>query len=437
MKASQIEEEKLDIVTITAKGEAKTNAKGEFYYSKPKIDKDDIAKQIEYLSSSLKKLTISYGKISNIGFKEILQKLSEFKSLKYIEFSNNEIEGDKITTKAETLQKYSNLLCFAAHIDDIEDDPKQILDLLPDLLERLSLHTSYNGIKFLADKLPKFTSLKMLNLANNNIEDLAAQELVTKLSECKHLELLCLANNSIKIDGFLSIISKLPKLESIKYLDISNNPITDKDVKTEEMSHQKLNNLDSSDLTQVIALINQQMNYAQYLHANYPFLAGNPNPNLLGNCKLQYLDLSSCSFKGHTLAKILSQLTKLEHLDLGYNGSIDVMQILKALSTVQNLRNINLEYTYVDINTLEFLNNNANNLPFNKININNSNCNINSPQATQLRKSIEAQFDTYTLTSRSDFDCPENKLIFDDSEEGITLFFHHNQYKNLEPLGDM
>ena len=82
-----------------------------------------------------------------------------------------------------------------------------------------------NGVFFIAFCLCYNESICMLNISNNSISDLGAEEIAKALHQNKTLQKLDISNNKIHVDGAKAIAQALLENRTLLTLDISNNNI--------------------------------------------------------------------------------------------------------------------------------------------------------------------------------------------------------------------
>ena len=95
---------------------------------------------------------------------------------------------------------------------------------IPDSLH-LSGQCDGDGVLFIAFGLCNNRTICTLDISNNNISDLGAQEIVRALHENTTLQTLNISYNSIQFDGAKAIAGALYENIALKSLDISNNNI--------------------------------------------------------------------------------------------------------------------------------------------------------------------------------------------------------------------
>ena len=97
------------------------------------------------------------------------------------------------------------------------------------LMERLSLKDNGlndSGVILIAQSLCELSSLKACNLRDNYITDKAAKALASVISNNTKLEELYLGNNQLQ-SGIIKIAITLQKVSTLKVLDLDNNNITE------------------------------------------------------------------------------------------------------------------------------------------------------------------------------------------------------------------
>ena len=99
----------------------------------------------------------------------------------------------------------------------------------PDSLN-LSGQCEGDGVPFIASGLCINRTIRTLDISNNNISDLGAQEIARALHENQTLQALNISCNNIRVDGAKAMAEALHENKELQYLDISNNNILDNGV---------------------------------------------------------------------------------------------------------------------------------------------------------------------------------------------------------------
>ena len=244
-----------------------------------------------------------------------------------------------------------------------------------------------DGIIKIAQSLCKHTKLKIINLQSNNITEKSAEALASIISSNTELEELYLGNNTMQL-GVIVISTALKNISSLKVLDLANNNIPEK--AADELSAairannslEKLwlnrNDLGSSTVMIVNALkqvttlkelnLNDNQNRSEELAPALTFiisdnksmesllLSGN-NLNddsvikiaqsLCKHTKLKIINLRSNNItekSAEALASIISSNTGLEQLYLGNNTmQLGVITVSTALKSISSLKVLDLE----------------------------------------------------------------------------------------------
>ena len=99
----------------------------------------------------------------------------------------------------------------------------------PDSLS-LSGQCEGDGVPFIAFGLCISRTICTLDISNNNISNLGAQEIARALHENQTLQTLNISCNNIQVDGAKAMAEALHENKALQYLDISNNNILDNGV---------------------------------------------------------------------------------------------------------------------------------------------------------------------------------------------------------------
>ena len=99
----------------------------------------------------------------------------------------------------------------------------------PDSLN-LSGQCKGDGVPFIAFGLCNNRTICTLDISNNNIGNLRAQEIARALYENQTLQTLDISYNDIQVDGAKAMAEALHESKALQYLDVSNNNILDNGV---------------------------------------------------------------------------------------------------------------------------------------------------------------------------------------------------------------
>ena len=164
---------------------------------------DDLAAGIK-TNSSLEKLWLG-GNCLGSSIVLVLNALKEISTLTELNLNDNKSRGELLVPALSSTLEKNKLL--------------KILQLRDSGLNE-------NGVIVIAQSLCNHTKLKFLNLQNNNINEKVAEALASVISSNNGLEELYLGNNQLQL-GVIQIARGLNNISSLKVLDLSNNNITE------------------------------------------------------------------------------------------------------------------------------------------------------------------------------------------------------------------
>ena len=228
------------------------------------------------------------------------------------------------------------LLDATSEIDfQIENDSSTFLvDYLAAVLRSSAqVNTSSSYLSMLSEKVKEETkrilgnisTVKVLDLANNNISDFIADD-IELLLFCNKLEGIYLSTNSLQEEGMIKIAETLRSNTTLKVFDISNNSVSDK----------AANNI-------AVALSNKFKLEKIYLNRNE--LQTNSIIRILSclySTSLKIIDISHNiinSRAASVIANVLEKNIRLEELHVGGNilqakGIIEILLYLTHITTL-------------------------------------------------------------------------------------------------------
>ena len=163
---------------------------------------DALALAIEN-NSSLQRVNLRGNALKTNGIMKIAQSLSWNSRLKVLDICNNQITED--AADAIAIAFLSNTSLEELYLDN----------------NSLAL-----GVKTLSATLKEISTLKILDLDNNNVPDDAADQLAAVVCNNKNLEKIFLMNNNLKL-GAMKIFWALSKITTLTVLNLSKNGMTE------------------------------------------------------------------------------------------------------------------------------------------------------------------------------------------------------------------
>jgi len=200
----------------------------EVYLSGNSLQEVGMIKIVEALhsNSSLKMFDISHNKINGKVVNSIAAALANKTKLEKLYLNENNLQSEdiiKITNKlCSTVLRIFNIsqnICDSTAANNIGSIIMKNTQLEELHLGKNMIRT--NGIIKMLSSL-HITALKVFDISNNEISSKAAVDIAHVLSEQDKLEMLNLAGNELQ-DGLAIIVKKLKCYSTLKILDISNN----------------------------------------------------------------------------------------------------------------------------------------------------------------------------------------------------------------------
>ena len=189
----------------------------------------NIAKALQHISS-LKSLDFSNNNISKNVFGELSLAITANKYLEDLHLSNTNLQYSAIAMlqSLATISKLKKLNLNNNQITEKAAEALVSVILLNTGLEELYLSDNNlgEGASKVVNAMLHITSLKILNFKNNAIPKKSSNKLGRALKLNKHLEMLWLNNNNLQSSA-ISILQSLSSISSLKYLNMNNNQITE------------------------------------------------------------------------------------------------------------------------------------------------------------------------------------------------------------------
>ena len=356
----------------------------------------EIAKRLKDISS-LKVLDLSNNNITKQVADELVATIKISKSLEKLWLNGNHL-GSSAIVVINAVEKISLLkeLC----LNDSKNRSEELAPAISSVvaknksLEVLSLRDNGlndDGVIKISESLCKCSKLKVLNLQNNNITEKAAEALAYIISSNRGLEEIYLGNNQLQL-GVIKIAKRLKDISSLKVLDLSNNNISEQ--AADELaavikiskSLEKLwldgNHLGSSTIVVIIALqeisslrqlyLNDSKNRSEELApAISSVVAKNKSLEVLSlrdnglnddsvitiaqslcdHSKLKALNLQNNNITekaAEALASVISCNSRLEKLCLGNNQlQLGVIKIARGVKNISSLKVLDLSNNYI------------------------------------------------------------------------------------------
>ena len=226
----------------------------------------------------------------------------------------------------------SNLLCIVIKckkfsVQEVDEISSMILNSHNLQVLDLSNNNLKSSAVVILQSLARISSLKMLHLQSNQLNQDIVEPLASVMIANNSLESLYLGNNRIG-KGMTQIAKALQQISSLKLLDISSNHIPNESSKE-------------------IALAIEANKHLERLRLNNNMLSSSINVILNALCKISTLKLFNIDNNvmtqenGETLASIIKHNTGLEELhcrDNNFgNGSLEIAKALQQITSLQVL----------------------------------------------------------------------------------------------------
>ena len=293
----------------------------------------------------------------------ILQSLSNITTLKYLNIKNNQITeeagealasvvmhntrleelhvsgnnlGKGMLTVAKALQHISSLRSLDLGNNNISEEVAGELALAisaNECLEEMRLYNSKLTLSAIVilQSLSNITTLKYLNIKNNQITEEAGEALASVVMYNTRLEELHVSGNNLG-KGILTVAKALQHISSLRSLDLGNNNIS------EEVAGELALAISANECLEEIRLYDSKLSSSAIVILQS-----------LGTIStLQYLNFNNNQMTeeaGEALASVILHNTRLEKLHLSDNNLGEgTLKVLKALQHITSLKLLDLEY---------------------------------------------------------------------------------------------
>ena len=186
-----------------------------------------VMKALQHIKS-LKKLSLSNNNISKGVSDELALAIKVNKYLEEIELFASNLKSSAILVlrSLTTISTLKNLNINNNHITEEAAEALASVILNNTGLEEIDISNNNlgEGTLKVAKALQRITSLRSLDFGNNNISKAAAGDLALAIKSNKHLEKLCLHDNNLHSSA-IDILKSLSTISSLKFLNVNNNQI--------------------------------------------------------------------------------------------------------------------------------------------------------------------------------------------------------------------
>ena len=187
-----------------------------------------VAKALQHISS-LRSLDLGNNNISKEVSDEIALAITANKYLEEMRLYNINLKSSAIVI-LQSLSIISTLKLLNLNDNQITEEagePLASVILCNPGIEELHLRNNNiaGGLIIVAKALQHVTLLKSIDVSNNNIPKEVSNELTLVIESNKHLEKILLHNNNLKSSA-ITILQSLNTISILKLLDLSNNQIT-------------------------------------------------------------------------------------------------------------------------------------------------------------------------------------------------------------------
>ena len=219
-------------------------------------------------------------------------------------------------------------------------------------------HCERNGVPFIAFGLCINRTIFTLDISNNRIDDLGAQEIARALYENTTLQTLNISYNIIQVDGAKSIAGALHANKALQHLDISNNNMHVEGAKVIAEAFYENRTLQTLNISYNIVQFHGVKAIAGALHKNRTLQNLNISNNnihvegakviaeaLYENRTLQKLDFSNNNILDDgaiAISECIKKNSALQQLvstgnNISVEGAIKIAEAVKINTTLQNL----------------------------------------------------------------------------------------------------
>ena len=330
---------------------------------------DDLSLAIEN-NKSLQVLRIGGNKLRTDGIIKISRSISSLSSLQVLQINDNQITERAADAIAHAISRNCGLqqLCLGSN-------------------------KICTGAMKIAIALTNVSSLKLLDLSDNEIPAVAASTIASVIMRNSSLEDLRLRNNKLMTDGIITIAQSLCYISTLKILDINTNQITDEavDVLSKVISSntgiehlclgdnnfqagimkvlkvlktvRMLQTLDINDNNIPYKVFDETTNLAHTskYHASHLKSGGNIVEALCLNTNVKsrsFNDISIKQNKVSVIADVISSNTSLQNLWLKGNNlnSDKIIMIAKSLSNLTSLNRFDLRSNQITEKAVDAIN---------------------------------------------------------------------------------
>ena len=266
--------------------------------------------------------------LHNIGLDKLYFSEGTFEYSTYS--SGAEIESDYNNVKVSVFKLYHMLELYFSSIENKSSIKIKIgVGFFSNSIEKLWLHgINQHSSVFILNCLKTITTLKMLHLNHNQINQEASGTIATVIMHNAGLEELCLNNNDLD-KGMLEVSKALQHITSLKSIDLGNSNIS-KEASVELASAIKVN----KDLEKLELCNTNLKSSAVVILQALSTISTIKSLNISDNQITEEAD--------EALASVILHNTNLEELYLGGNNLNNVFRVINALQHIQSLRSINL-----------------------------------------------------------------------------------------------
>ena len=177
--------------------------------------------------SSLKTINCAHIMIADVALDELTAFLLQNTELEELDISGNNLQTTGAIQLFQNIKYFTTLKMLNIANNRITDEAtKSIANVLSNCNELVELNLSHNNLRNMStfDYLTS-SNLTKIDLSNNNIDNQTVSELSVFLSHYTKLEELNLANNNLQTTGAIELFKNLTCI-TLKIINISGNHIT-------------------------------------------------------------------------------------------------------------------------------------------------------------------------------------------------------------------